>query len=77
MADMLMIGSIKVERTADGDRKLTHPSGVVALETARQLADMRAALVKEVSDAQARVTAFDAQAAKEAVLTPVAVEIGD
>jgi hypothetical protein len=52
------------KRLPDGGREITHPSGLVVIETAKQRQAQRAELVSAAAEAQQRIKDFDAEEAK-------------
>ena len=76
MSKGYQLDAIRVERVYDG-RKLTHPSGLVTIETAKVMADERLLLLAEIKQAKDRLVAFDEDAAELAKLDITVVVIGE
>jgi len=51
---------ILIEKLPTGGRKLTHPAGVIVIETPEQLAGRRVELTEAVERAQQNLNRFDA-----------------
>jgi len=49
------------KRLPDGAREITHPSGLVIVETLRQRVELRARLAKRAAGAVRQLADFDAQ----------------
>ena len=56
------IAGILIEPLPDGARRLTHPSGVVCVETAEDRENQRAEIVAEIAIRGEQLKAFDAEA---------------
>ena len=48
-----------IKELPDGRRRITHPSGLVVIETVQQRRAYRAELVEAVREAKAQLTEFD------------------
>ena len=63
MAKPPLQNRITIRRLPDGGRQLTHPSGVVVVETAAHRQKVRAEIVRTIAEMQQSLQVFDAEEA--------------